>query len=160
MNVYQPPFAAKFTNLPPVTMFCTFPPRTICVFPLTPNCPFTVKDDTVLNDDFSNSFLAQGTSFRLFATNLHRATAEPGESTGLTLGSVWWHWTAPATAQYAIRNFGSYLSFNVSTGDSLSSLIPVVETSTFAGYYDATTGVTYHLRMVGDRSFKVYEEQI
>jgi hypothetical protein len=155
LSISQAPFAGALTNLSPGN-YVVFAQASddYGVAARAELRPFTVKDDTVLNDDFANSFLAQGTFLRLSATNLHRATTEPGESTVSPLGSVWWHWTAPVTARYAICNFGSYLTFSVYTGDSLSALSPVVGTSYFPAYFDATAGVTYHLRMLGYHSIK------
>lgn len=132
---------------------------------------FTVKSG-IPNDDFDGRIQLQGTAFTFIPASIRAATLEPAEPQSFNSGSLWWTWTAPATATYGVnidlrRVFapGSPLyTFEVYTGATLSALAPVVRVALpnpYDGFYvtnfPATSGVTYHFRVLGSND-PVYQE--
>jgi hypothetical protein len=111
---------------------------------------FVIKDPTIVNDDFANRSVLQGTKFRLTGAGLESATMEPGEPNGVGR-SLWWRWTCPVTAQYGINILRSGVgSFAVYTGDAINSLTQVVMAAQgLATNFSATAGVTYNFQMGG-----------
>ncbi|MFO1523625.1 MAG: S8 family peptidase [Kiritimatiellia bacterium] len=112
------------------------------------------------NDDFANAIVATGSPYRSTGAN-QGASLEPGEPlhAGIAGGrSVWWSWTAPASATYAISTAGSGFDtlLGVYTGVAPDGLVAVAGnddansgTTTSRAVLNATAGVTYHIAVDG-----------
>jgi hypothetical protein len=120
------------------------------------------------NDDLPNAEVETGSAWSASGNNA-AATLEPGESFGYVLGSwypysagartVWYSWTAPATASAKIDPAGSGFGTIVSvyTGDSVSGLVPVAgkydpldsKPGTTGARFRAVEGTTYRIQVDG-----------
>lgn len=114
------------------------------------------------NDNFANATAISGTSITLTDSNT-AATTEAGEPTNMgyqwaTGATVWYRWTAPATAEYAITTAGSSFDteLGVYTGSSVGALTRVVSNdddmtndSTSGVGFAATAGTTYSIQVGG-----------
>jgi hypothetical protein len=114
------------------------------------------------NDNFANAVVISGTSVTLTASNAD-ATTETGEPLdmgyGWSLGaSIWYRWTAPVTADYAVSTAGSDFDteLGVYTGSSVGALTRVVSDdedfandSTSGVGFAATAGTTYLIQVAG-----------
>ena len=113
------------------------------------------------NDNFANSVVVSGTEGQVSGRS-HMATVEVGEplKAGSAGGrSVWYTWTAPASAQTTIDTFGIWWDtvLGVFTGDDIASLTPVASNDDcFPGAntasrvsFMATAGTTYRIVVDG-----------
>jgi hypothetical protein len=117
------------------------------------------------NDNFANAAVISGTAVTLTASN-EGATIETGEPLdmgyGWSLGaSIWYRWTAPVTADYAVSTAGSDFDteLGVYTGSSVGALTRVVSNDEDLGSDDtsgvgfaATAGTTYLIQVAGYQS--------
>lgn len=112
------------------------------------------------SDDFATAIVVEGAAFTVTGGNAE-ATREPGEP--LHAGSqgnrsVWWRWTAPATATVTLLTEGSGFdtSLGIYTGDDVAALSEV-ESNEDSGFdvlssavtFTAVEGQTYHLAVDG-----------
>lgn len=115
------------------------------------------------NDNFANAAVISGTSLTLTASN-EDATIEPGEPLNMgndwSLGaSIWYRWTAPVTADYAVSLAGSDFDteLGVYTGSSVAALTRVTsdddslaqDDGTSGTGFAATAGTTYFIQVGG-----------
>lgn len=115
-----------------------------------------------INDFFAGATMISGASATVTGSNAG-ATTEPGEPTDMGFGaalgaSVWYRWTAPVTADYAISTAGSGFDTElvVYTGSSVGALTWVASNddgygggSTSATGFTATAGMTYDIQVGG-----------
>ena len=115
------------------------------------------------NDDFASAAVLSGTSVSVIGSNVD-ATVEPGEPTTMgyqwNLGaSVWYRWTAPVSADYAVSTAGSDFDteLNVYMGTAVNALTRVATDDdvmtgpggTSATGFAATAGTTYVIQVAG-----------
>jgi hypothetical protein len=123
------------------------------------------------NDNFANAITLTGASVSASGTNV-LATKEPGEPNhGGNAGgaSVWWNWTAPASANVTVNTTGSNFDtlLGIYTGNTVSTLTPVtpigsrpngntrlpaspvISVTTSSLQFAATAGVTYRIAVDG-----------
>jgi hypothetical protein len=115
-----------------------------------------------INDLFDGATMLSGASVTVTGSNVDAST-EPGEPTDMGFGaalgaSVWYRWTAPVTADYAISTAGSDFDTElvVYTGSSVGALTWVASNddgfdggSTSATGFAATAGATYDIQVGG-----------
>lgn len=112
-----------------------------------------------LNDNFSSRVALTGATNDVTGSNLG-ATRETGEPVHAGAGggrSVWWSWTAPATASVTIRTLGS--SFDtvlaIYTGISVTALTQIAANDDSGGTlqssvtFTATAGTVYQIAVDG-----------
>jgi hypothetical protein len=109
----------------------------------------TAKGDvTPVNDNFSQATLLSGTSGSYYSHSFEVATYELGEEQSPNLGSVWFRWTAPATAMAVFQ--GSSGPVQITTGTALNALSVLDGVEYSKGGYTVragvTKGVTYNIR--------------
>jgi hypothetical protein len=114
-----------------------------------------------VNDNFASRAALQGTSVTAYGTNVN-ATRESGEPrhAGKNGGrSVWWTWTAPASATVTVDTAGSTFDtlLAVYTGGGVSSLSSVASNNNAGGdsssrvTFAATAGRQYQIAVDGNR---------
>jgi len=113
-----------------------------------------------VNDLFRNRTVLTGGRLETFGTNLF-ASVEPGEPdhAGVPGGSsIWWTWTAPASAEILIDTLGSDVdtSLAVYTGSSLTNLTLVTQSDDISSSnpnslvtLQAVPGVAYQIAVDG-----------
>ena len=106
------------------------------------------------NDDFARRATITGESNLVRGSNQF-ATVEAGEpshGTPGTTGSLWWTWTAPASAgKLTLNTTGSAIEtvLAVYTGTSLAGLSNVASSATGTLTLDVTAGTTYTFALAG-----------
>lgn len=105
-------------------------------------------DSRPLNDDFARRVRLEGSTLRVRASS-SGASAESGEPAHAGLaaaGSLWWTWTAPATASVVFDTTGSAYEASIClyTGESLDRLTAVASGTTRLTWA-VTAGTAYQL---------------
>ncbi len=102
------------------------------------------------NDDFANATALDGLLARVPGTTAG-ATAEPGESGAAGLGTVWWRWTAPRSAQVLVTTDPAMFAVSAWTGSAVTDLTEVVyrtgQKLTGRAVFSALAGRTYWVRV-------------
>ncbi len=126
-------------------------------------CAFPSRADLPPNDNFADAIdLGSQTPATSTSSNAG-ATQEPGERKppfGQADGkSVWWKWTAPATATFEIHTLESELlntALAVYTGTQVDALESIVNNNDISGFeyrsrvfLEATAGTIYHIQVMG-----------
>ncbi|BET69263.1 hypothetical protein ASA1KI_41810 [Opitutales bacterium ASA1] len=108
------------------------------------------------NDLFEARIPLVGAAVSVSAT-LKASTLEPGErehGERPLRGSLWWEWTAPASARTKIWTIGASPHIRVDTGDALGVLVAVQDElrqldALDSFVFDAVEGTRYHISLVG-----------
>src|SRR5712672_558368 len=113
------------------------------------------------NDNFANAWTISGVLVTTNGTTFgaSKEAGEPNHAGNGGARSVWFNWTAPATAPVQLDTIGSSGSFQndtllaVYTGDAVNALTPIASNNNGPGLpkgwsqlqFRATNGITYHI---------------
>ena len=119
------------------------------------------------NDNFANAWTISGVLVTTNGTTAgaSKESGEPNHAGNAGSHSVWFNWTAPATAPVQLDTIGSSGGFfndtllAVYTGDAANALTPIAANNNSPGLpngwsllqFQATNGITYHIAVDSSR---------
>ena len=113
---------------------------------------FTLRVDPPANDDFEDATVLPASASA--GGSYGSAGIQPGEPSAGSAPSVWYRWTAPATATVEVNTCGSYTTPVLYTGDALATLVtqPV---STPATRSCSSGGSIVQIAAIKDRTYAI-----